>query len=435
MQPCLEVRSHAGMAAIDQFANQIDALNSASARPNPFYSSSYLRCFAQTNEYMPDMAETRLYTVFQNGQFIGCMPLRRVRDRVGPLHSWRVCFWVPFDVERPGILCEPKNEERVGQAIIDHLCEKEACFGMLELVGQPTNSVLYRLMHAAGNARFRARDIEADAISEIAVTWPDVASYTQSLSASWRRNLARSARLLQEAGTVEVVLVEGVPACMAWFDAYLELESRSWKRNTSAAIVRNERRVAFYQQFVAGHAGFEPSFIGVVLDGFLVAGTLNGSNTDAPRHARGVWGLEMAYDDAYSGMGPGVLLYPFLVHVAIQRNEKFVNLLHGFSDYKRRWKADVIAVKNVQLIRRHSLHNLKAIAGETIRKLQSKFLPMLRKANRQATTSPAPKAGPHTFAAPDRTLAKATTATALAYDGSGVSRLNFAQLSALLSIA
>ena len=372
MHKNLTVTSYAGQAALEQWATQMDDLNRASTRPNPYLSSDYLRCFSQHNEYGLKDDAIRLYTVREGEKLIGCLPLRQVQDRFGPLRSSRLCFLVPFDIEQPGMLCAPDDEQRVAQALVRHICDDKLRTAMFELIGQRPGSALYQAMHEAADTRFRVRDIPVEPFSEIPVQWPHLESYFRALSSSWRRNVARCGRLLFGAGTVEIVFAEGAQATSAWFDAYLDLESRSWKHGTSAAIARHPKRTELFRRMIAGQGGFIPSFIGVLLDGFLITGTLNGSNAEAPADKRGVWGFEMAYDDSYADLGPGILLDLLLVHTAIQREEKFVNLLNGFSEYKRRWKAEACETRKVQLIRRWSLPNLRGTVGDLIRDLRRK---------------------------------------------------------------
>lgn len=432
MDSTLTVKLFSGLTALEQLAADINALNLSSARPSLYLSADFLRCLARNTEVCPSSDDVRLYTVWENDRLIGCLPLRLAVDRFGPLRGSRLCFLAPVAMEQLGILAAPGDEERVAHALVRHLRDREAHVGMLELVGQTAESALSRAMHQAANDRFRVRDFDESPYSEIAVAWPDIKSYFDSLSSSWRRNVARCARLLLAADKPELVFAEGAQATTAWFEAYLDLESRSWKHLSSAAITHHAHRVAYHRNLVGGQGGYTPSFIGILIDGFLVAGTLNGSNTDAPVHARGVWGFEMAYDASYADLGPGILLDLLLVHTAIQREEKFVNLLNGFADYKRRWKAEVMAVKKVQLIRRWSLHNLRGTAGDLMRQLRAR---MRRKSGTGGTTQE-PKAtdnSPRTPPIrPDRTLARAITAQALAYAGPGIERLDRTQIAALL---
>ena len=431
MPETLTVQSFQGFAALEHHAEQIDALNRASARSNPYLSAAFLRCICEHNEYFPNPDEVRLYTVWEQGQLIGCLPLRQVADRFGPLRANRLCWLSPVDLELPGIICAAADEQRVARAFLQHLHDAEPQLGMLELSGLRPGSVLDQALHQAANARFRVRDFEEASYSEVAITWPDLATYYRSLSPKLRSSITRYARLLLAAGTPEIVLTEGVASTSAWFDAYLDLESRSWKHNTPATIVHDERRLQRYRQLVAGQAGFTPSFVGILIDGVLVAGALNGSSADAPARSQGMWGLGMAYDASYADLSPGQLLILLSVHRSIERQEKFLNMLNGFAYYKSRWNAEVIDVRRVQLIRRWSLHNLRGTVGDLIRYLRPRPGWIFGTAGSRQEQEHK-DSSPRSDVRPDRSQARAISAQAWAYTGAGLQRLDLAQIKQLL---
>jgi CelD/BcsL family acetyltransferase involved in cellulose biosynthesis len=105
-----------------------------------------------------------------------------------------------------------------------------------------------------------------------------------------------------------------------------------------------------------------PSFVGVVLDGALVAGLFTG-------HFNGrSWCMEMAFDESRRDLGPGQLLLLLAIADAIRRGSRSVNFLQMQGYFKHRWLADDLPVVNVQLIRRVSVHGMKALAGDVRRR-------------------------------------------------------------------
>jgi hypothetical protein len=363
-----------GIAALETYAAQIDRLNLASARPNAFLCAAFLQCYSQHIEYFTPGKEERLFLVRDGDRLIGCAPMRCSTDNFGAvigrsgLPIARLCFLAPLDTEQPGLLCAPEDEERVAAALLRHFCDVERGWGMLEFAGQRPGGTLHRAAHAAANAQFRARDIAVEPFNEVSLVWPDLTSYFKSLTKKMRSNISRQARRLFASGETELILAEGPAAVSAWFDAYCELDSRSWKRGTVSSIQRHPRRVGFYREIVAGRGGFHPSFIGVLLDGVLVAGLIAGDNCAYSPERSGAWCLEMAYDDARANLGPGQLLLLLAVGEAIKRGNQFLNFLQMFAYYKHRWKAEPIEVVNVQLIRRFTLHDLRGSLGELKRK-------------------------------------------------------------------
>ena len=409
-----------GVAALAQYASEIDRLNLVAARPNPFLSSAFLLCYAAHAEYFRPAGEELLFLVRQGGRVIGCAPLRQsAKDfaGLGPLRRLgvRLQFLAPLDTEQPGLLAAPEDEQRVAAALIRHLCERERGWGMLEFAGQRPDTTLYQEMYAAANRSFRARDIEVEPYSEIAVVWSSLGAYFQSLRKKMRSNISRQGRRLFAAGKVELILAEGAAAATAWLDAYCDLDSRSWKRGTGASIARCPRRVRYYREIVAGNAGLDPEFIGVVLDGVLIAGLLVGSNSSTCVRDHGAWCLEMAYDQSLAQLGPGQLLLLLAVGMAIEKSHRHLNFMQNFAYYKHRWAAEPVPVVNVQLIRRLSLHNVSAHLGAARKKLRT-----MRRQPRRAGHG---EQAHHTVTTVDRERARSLTAAALAHGGPGVRRL------------
>ena len=137
---------------------------------------------------------------------------------VGPLARLgvRLKCLAPLDTYQPGILAAPEDEERVAAALIQHICEHERGWGMLEFVGQRPGSALHRAVHAAANRKLRARDFPVEPYTEIAVVWSSLGAYFQSLTKKMRSNVSRQARRLFAAGEVELILAEGAAAVTAW---------------------------------------------------------------------------------------------------------------------------------------------------------------------------------------------------------------------------
>ena len=359
-----------GVRAFDRCAADIDRLNAASQRPNAFSSSAFLKTYALRNEYRAPGDGERLFLVREGGTVIGCAPMRQSRDdlspAIGPLRltGVRLDFLAAADSEQLQFSCAPRDEERVIAALLRHFCEREAGWGMLELVGQRPDSALHRAVHAASNARFWARDIPVQPFTEVPLSWPDLHTYFRSLTKHMRSNISRQARRMYATGKTEIVLAQGATAVSAWFDAYCELDDRSWKSGTESSISRNPRRVRLYREIAAGTAGFEPSFVGVLWEDVLVAGLLLGSNGVASPERHGAWCLEMAYDRTRADLGPGQMLLLLAVGEALARRDGFLNFLQNFAYYKHRWGAELIDVVNVQLIRRLSPHDGRARVGD-----------------------------------------------------------------------
>ena len=409
-----------GIAALERFATEIDRLNLTAPRPNPFMSSAFLTCYASHIDYYTPGPEERLFLIRDGDALIGCAPMRRSRGGFG---GDRFRLLAPLDTDRPGILSSPEDEQRVATALVRHLCEHETGWGMVEFFGQQRANALHLASHAAAGSRFRARDIELEPYNEIPLAYDNLSAYYRSLSQKMRSNIGRQTRKLFANGVPELVLAEGPQAVSTWFDAYCDLDSRSWKRGTDASIQRAARRVRFYREIAAARGGLDPSFIGIVLAGVLIAGLLVGSNQTASPNFHGAWCLEMAYDQSQAELGPGQLLLLLAVGEAIRRGDRHLNFMQNFSYYKHRWKAAAIDAVSVQLIRRASVQNLRASLGELKKRWSGKReQPSTEAAGHHDATQAAMNLAKVTPQAQEH--ARSLASTPLGFAGSGVRRLD-----------
>ena len=265
---------------------------------------------------------------------------------------------------------------------------------------------------------------------EILLAYDNLRAYFQALSQKMRSNIGRQTRRLFANGDTELILAEGPRAATAWFDAYCDLENRSWKRGTNASMQRHPRRVRFYREVVAARGGLDPSFIGVVLDGVLVAGLLVGSNATASPSLHGAWCLEMAYDQSRAELGPGQLLLLLAVGEAIRRGDRHLNFMQNFAYYKHRWKAEPIEAVSVQLIRRASLHNVRASLGEVKNRWMAKRGKLCTEPSRREDAPPATTRA--RAATQVQVRARGVASAALGCAGTGMRRLDREQARAYL---
>ena len=73
-----------GVAAIQRFASDIDRLNQAAVRPNPFNSAAFLLCYSLRSEYHDPGQEERLYLIYENERLMGIAPMRRSIEDLTP---------------------------------------------------------------------------------------------------------------------------------------------------------------------------------------------------------------------------------------------------------------------------------------------------------------------------------------------------------------
>lgn len=373
----LRVTREDGIAALERHAVDMDRFNDAAARPNPFMSSAHLCCYARHAEYHRPDHEERLYLIHEADRLVACAPMRRSVDRFGPgggvpgLSGARLRWLAPLDTEQPGILCAPGYEARAARALLRHLIDCDHDWTMLDLVGQRLEGAVHRAAHELDDPRYRARDIAVEPYHELELKWSDLAAYLRSLPKKMRSNITRHARRLYAAGAPQLVLARGPAGAGPWLDAYCELEARSWKRGTPASITRDLRRLGYYREVLAGRAGLEPAFIGILLDGALIGALLTGDNAATVPGRHGCWLLETAYDNGCAQLGPGNLLLLLAAGEALARGGRQLHFMQNFAYYKHRWGATATEVVSVQLVRRSSLHGIRAMLGDARRRFRA----------------------------------------------------------------
>jgi Acetyltransferase (GNAT) domain len=380
----LQVERFDGIVGLQTMAVQLDAVNEHSAKPSPFATSAFTIAYASNSERDPLGMDVRLFLVRDGaGLALGWavfalridelvdVPEAVMQRSVGlrkllalaakRLRASRLELMTTSDVDRPGIVARLGHEDTVAEALLAHLIERELDWTLLEWRAQERGSPLWRAAFARANPFLRVRDVELDPYSEVQLQWPDVDTYFQALSKRMRSNVSRQARKLYASGQVELVLVNGSEATAAFFDAYRDLETRSWKHHSEAAMGRHSLRLKFYSRIVSGEAGIDPSLVGIALDGALIAALINGRFGDR------MWSMEMAFDESLDAMGPGQLLLLLAVMDGLEKRCKSLNFfqMHGY--FKRRWLADELPVANVQIIRRPSLHDMKGLTGDAFR--------------------------------------------------------------------
>lgn len=395
----LSVTRHDGIVALETLSAELDEVNAASVRPSPFATAAFALAYASNSERDPLGMDVRLFVVHGRGEdeklgLVGFDPgphllgwavfAFRVDEVIGSQHlDWidhkspalggivrqaaraggapRLELMATSDVDRPGIVARKGFEDVVAQSLLNHLVANERDWTLLEWRAQEQDSPLWRAAHNMATPFLRVRDVEIDPYSEVQLIWPDGGEYFRALSKRMRSNVSRQVRKLYASGEVEVFLANGPEVTSSLFGAYAELETRSWKHKSAAAMSRHPLRMKLYSRILSGRAGLEPSMIGVTLDGVLIAALINGRFGDR------MWSMEMAFDESLNELGPGQLLLLLAGMDAIAKGCVSLNFfqLHGY--FKKRWLADELPVVNLQLIRRPSLHDVRGLAGDSMR--------------------------------------------------------------------
>ncbi len=342
-----KVRAHSDFDSCARYRQRIEELAEASKRPYPFGTLQFLQAYWQNDEYEALRPERQvlLLTAWDEERLIGLLPLRRVRARVRGVRFWKLELLATHEIDRPLIVCEPRDEQRCSDAFFDHLVHRRD-WDLLEIIDQDADSPLARpATDLIGFPRFLVRHLDSQSYAAVPVKWPDPSAYFHSLKSKMRSNIGRQVRNLCKAGVVTYVRSEDPKNLPQMLQLYLELEKQSWKSKAAVGIGRNPRRVALFEELLRPEQPMAMSVEFVVLDGSPVVGMVSGAFGDA------LYAFETAYADEHQQLGPGALMLMMGMCRAINRPYRFYGLMHSFSYFKQRWGADLHPTRIVRISR------------------------------------------------------------------------------------
>ncbi len=348
-------------------APQLRKVHAQSANRSPFSTFEFIESYARYNEYFsePGSLDLCVACAYSGRELVGYLPLKRVREHVGPVGYTKLEFLCTHDSELPEVVARAGDEARVAAVVVDYLLGHEPGFAMLELKEQRAGSPLLTNPMPATFTGFYSRTFASLDVATIQVRWPTLADYFWDFNKKFRSNVSRQVRKLAALKDVELISARHPADLTPIFELYLELERRSWKSRADGVIGRHPKRVAFFRDLIAKAAPFELSFDILCAGGEPIAGIVNG------RHDDKLYALQIVYDEDLRDNGPGVLMLLWSMKRAIEEKLGAYHLLHGSAYYKTRWLADVITTESMQYFRFGSAAHLRARLGEARRWMYS----------------------------------------------------------------
>jgi hypothetical protein len=346
--------------ATGETIGEIAALNLASRRPCPFSTPEFLSLTLEHDEFATPGDELLFLLAYAGDRLVGYLPLRKTMRRALGIPYGRIESLSLGYRDRPYAVARAEDEAACAAAFYRRLRERERGWSMLELTAQDAASAFHAIVDAPGRG-YWARRHATDPNTTIPLPFVTLADYFKSLDGDSRHTVVRCCRKLLAAGRVEVVSSSDPAARGALLDMYLDIETRSWKASARVGVARNPERLALFRALYA--STLTTPLLIILLDGVPIVGF-------AAIEYEGIWyGLETAYDSAYSDLAPGYLLHLVVLGEAIARAQRALNLLHGYAYYKKAWNGVVTETTAVQIYRVPSVPYLKARAGDLARSL------------------------------------------------------------------
>jgi CelD/BcsL family acetyltransferase involved in cellulose biosynthesis len=323
---------------------------------DPDFLRAYIRHFEYGDAPVPSIAVAE-----RRGEPIGFLATRVGRHAMlGRVASAERTLLVTHDHDRVNLVSSPDDADDAANAIAEALAPS-ASNPALDIGGLVRGEPLHRALHAVAtkSKTVVGFDMDLPPFCSVPVRHDSVEGYFKALSKTMRSNVSRQSRRLFAAGEVGLLNIEGPRAVERAMPAYFDVEQRSWKFIAKAGVLRSSKRTAFFHEVAAGQAAYDPSMVGVTLDGILIAALLLGRFRDS------MWALEMSFDERHADLGAGQLLLVLAMRKAIGAGVTSLGYLQHFAYFKTRWLAEETPVVSTRLLRVGSPLHLRHLAGQS----------------------------------------------------------------------
>lgn len=265
------------------------------AEPNPFFRPEFVLAAVEERGH-----PATLLVADQGEEWIACLPLRRAR-RFGPLPLPCLAPWLPEYAFLATPLVDRDRLDLAAAALAERLARERRAAALILDPLDPSGPVSAALMSALAAQRLSPRvyaEFERPALRRR----PESTYLVEALEGKRRKDLRRQRRALERevGGEVETVDRSTNPAA---YDAFLELELRSWKGEGGTALASTGRDAAFFRRMCTEmSARGLLQILALEAGGRTLAMQCNVSDGDV------LFAFKVAYDRAWSRFSPGVLL-------------------------------------------------------------------------------------------------------------------------------
>lgn len=356
----IEVRCFGSMEEAAFLRDEVNALNRAGARPDPFSTFEFFENFIRHDRKFPRDQGLRLWflAAFNAGRLVGYLALKHMPRRILGLRAFKVDFLVTQNNDRPHLVARPEDALAVSEAFYVHLLARGREWSFLEFCQQDAASPLFPPPAAVDLKGYLVREWPSLDNATIHVRWDTLDAYFRSLSAKFRSNVSRQMRRLLAAGDLEYLASSDPATTPALIELYHGIEARSWKSRAGMTIGVFPRWVEYFRSLLDSRQPMRVSIQVLLLDGVPVAGLISGA------FMKGLYALHMVYDDRVSRLAPGSALLLMGMRQAIEGRYDYLDLLAGFGYYKVRWQAQMTETRVAQIYRVGRLPFWRRVFGD-----------------------------------------------------------------------
>jgi len=363
----IAVDCYSSLAEAAYLRQDVNALNLASARPDPFSTFEFYENFLRHDECFPGGQGMHLWflTAFIDDELVGYLVLKQVKYKIMGLATSKVSFLVTHDTDRPHLVARAEHQSPVSIAFYQYLLGRQQEWSFLEFQQQDNTSALFPPPRAAALHDHLVSQWTGLDNGTIRLRWASLQDYFKSLSKSLYSNIRRQTHHLFDAGKVELLSSSHPSTTPALLELYLSIEAHSWKSKANVNISHHPQHIEYIKGLLDPLQPMRISIQVLLLDGIPIAGLICGS------FRNDLYALHMVYDDEMNRLAPGSTLIMMGMRQAIDGHYACFNLLSGFGYFKHRWLADMTETHVTQIYRKGSLPYWRRIIGDRVREVFS----------------------------------------------------------------
>ncbi len=319
-----QVRLFRGSAGLEALEAEWRAL--VADLPDPRFIHFLAWYKSQLENVEPDPGAVVFILLCESARPLAIFPLRRttLRSFGLTLRTWEI-FWQNDMGICDFVFVKTETDNRLLQSLLETLnASKELAWDMLRLQDTLDDSCalhalkLSRLPLSLSVLHHYSKYIRCDA---------DYEAVMSRVSGSFRRNVRRQAKKLNELGAVEYRFVSAAEDLDQAFEHFLRAEASSWKGDagSGSAILLNPGKVSFYRTLMREFSTRNACAINLILvDGVCIASQFCLMAGDT------LYLLKIGYSEEFRAMGPGnVLLNELLQRCCMDTNIKKLSFITG----------------------------------------------------------------------------------------------------------
>jgi len=361
----IEVRCFQSLEELTSLREEINALNMASVRPDPFSTLEFYESYFQHDQLLSESKGFYLcfLAAFEDSRLVGYLPLKRTSLRVFGLRATKLNFFAVHDIDLPHLVARTEYAQAVVKACHDYLFGHDKNWSLLEFQQQTKDSLLFQPPFVDAPKGYRIRHWPEWSSWTIPIRWKSLQEYVKEFSKKFRSNVSRQMRNLFAAGQLEFIGSSDPEVTPFLLELYLGIETFSWKSQAGLSIGRSPARIEYFRRLLTTDQPMRVSILLLLLNGVPIAGLINGSYGGA------LYALQVVFDDRLSRLSPGAAILLLGMREAIIGGYRHFSLLSGFDYFKNRWLAEATETQSIQIYRTSSPLFWRRTFGDLVRKV------------------------------------------------------------------